>query len=90
MTRMYLKSMAILAGLLITSASPAFAYIGPGLGAGTVAVVLGVIASVFLALFAVIWYPLKRIFGRKNNAKAPGANSRDAGAEPSDSAPPNK
>ena len=40
----------------------AFAYIGPGLGAGTVGVILGVIGSIFLALFAIFWYPLKRFF----------------------------
>ncbi len=37
------------------------AYIGPGLGAGTVAIILGFFGSIFLALFAVLWYPLKRI-----------------------------
>ena len=42
--------------------SSAFAYIGPGLGAGTVGVILGVIGSIFLALFAIFWYPLKRLF----------------------------
>ena len=45
-----------------TFSSSAFAYIGPGLGAGTVGVILGVIGSIFLALFAIFWYPLKRLF----------------------------
>lgn len=40
---------------------PALAYIGPGVGAGAIGAVLGVIGSVFLALFAVIWYPVKRL-----------------------------
>jgi hypothetical protein len=48
--------------ILSVSASPALAYIGPGLGAGTLAVIFGFIISIFLAVFAVIWYPLKRIF----------------------------
>lgn len=42
-------------------ASNVQAYVGPGIGAGTVAIVLGFIGSVFLALFALIWYPIKRI-----------------------------
>jgi hypothetical protein len=48
------------------------AYIGPGLGAGTLAVIFGFIASIFLAIFALLWYPLKRllirigVMGRKN------------------------
>ena len=51
--------------ILVSSVSPAFAYIGPGLGAGTIAVVLGVIASLFLALFAILWYPVKRIIKKR-------------------------
>lgn len=49
----------------------AYAYIGPGLGVGTIGVVLGILGSVFLALIAILWYPVKRLFkkikaGRKN------------------------
>ena len=40
------------------------AYTGPGLGAGIVATVLGVIASFFIAIFATIWYPVKRLIRR--------------------------
>lgn len=59
-------SLALLALILQTQA--AHAYIGPGLGLGTIAVVLGVIGSVFLAVFAVLWYPIKRMLKKK---KAP-------------------
>ncbi len=51
--------------LAILLASPAHAYIGPGVGAGTIAVVLGVIASIFLAFVAILWYPLKRLVKRR-------------------------
>ena len=44
--------------------SESHAYIGPGLGAGTIGVILGVIGSVFLAIFAIFWYPIKRLFKR--------------------------
>ena len=50
--------------LISLVSTPAFAYIGPGLGAGTVGVILGVIGSVFLALFAIFWYPVKRLLKR--------------------------
>ncbi len=43
---------------------PLFAYLGPGIGVGLIAIVLGFIASILLAIFAVVWYPLKRLFGR--------------------------
>ena len=46
-----------------------FAYVGPGLGIGTIGVILGAIATVFLALFAVIWYPIKRLIKKKRIPK---------------------
>jgi hypothetical protein len=52
-------------GLPALDFAPVFAYIGPGIGVGTLAVVLGFIASILLAVFAVLWYPLKRLFKRR-------------------------
>jgi Na+-driven multidrug efflux pump len=46
--------------LLNSSPSTVNAYIGPGLGLGVVGAVLGVITSIFLAIFALFWYPIKR------------------------------
>lgn len=58
----------ILLILLLSLSTPAYAYIGPGLGAGTVAVILGILISVILGIFALFWYPIKRIFKLgKNN-----------------------
>ena len=56
--------------------SPAFAYIGPGVAAGAVASVLGVLGSIALGVFSVIYYPIKRIFKKRKNAKRAG---REAG-----------
>jgi hypothetical protein len=50
----------------------AHAYIGPGMGAGAIAAVLGVIGSIFLALFAVIYYPVKRALKRRRAAAGSG------------------
>jgi len=46
---------------IVLAALPAEAYIGPGVGAGTIAVVLGILASIVMAFFAVLWYPVKRM-----------------------------
>ena len=60
-------------------ALPVHAYIGPGAGAGTIAIVLGVIASIFLAFVAILWYPFKRyIKGRKKSANKTYNKSSDA------------
>ena len=52
---------------LLSISSPAFAYIGPGMGGGVIAGVLGVIGAVLLALFGILYYPIKRIL--KNRMK---------------------
>lgn len=44
-------------------------YIGPGLDGGVITAVLGFFVSIFLALFAIIWYPLKKLIGKIKNKK---------------------
>lgn len=61
----------LIAILAAAVATPAAAYVGPGLGAGVVAVALGVIGSIFLGIFAVIYYPIKRVLRRKKAAATP-------------------
>ncbi len=48
---------------------PAYAYVGPGLGLGALGAVMGVIFSVFLAIFAIFWYPIKRIIRKIRGEK---------------------
>jgi hypothetical protein len=50
----------------------AHAYIGPGAGAGAVAVVLGILGSIVLGLIGVVWYPIKRLI-KKRKSRRPGA-----------------
>lgn len=60
-----------LAALGMALAGPASAYTGPGLGFASIAVVLGFIASIFVAIFAILWYPIKRMLkGRKKASPA--------------------
>jgi len=61
-----MKKINLIIALLIIS-SPVFAYIGPGMGGGVIAGVLGVIGAVLLALFGILYYPIKRIL--KNRKK---------------------
>lgn len=63
--------LGLYASLLIALlATPVHAYIGPGAGAGAIAIVLGILASIFLAFLAILWYPIKRLFrGRKEKVK---------------------
>ena len=49
----------LLAALCIWPVS-AFAYIGPGLGSGAVAAVLGILAGLMMLFVGVVWYPIKQ------------------------------
>lgn len=53
--------------LLLLCPFTAYAYIGPGMGAGAIATVLGLIGSVFLILLAILYYPIKRIIKKRKN-----------------------
>ena len=61
----------ILFSLLTTVCTPALtiAYIGLGMGAGLIATILGIVGSFFLALFGILYYPIKRYL--KNRKKKP-------------------
>lgn len=59
---------ATLAAGFLLPAGTAHAYVGPGLGAGALAIVLAVVASACLAVFAVVWYPLKRLMKKRRAA----------------------
>ena len=61
-----MKSFKFIWALVCVFMAPAaaHAYIGPGLGAGTLAVIAGLIISVFLAVFGMLWYPFKRLMNR--------------------------
>ena len=43
-----------------------FLYIGPGMGGGLIAVVLGIVAAFFLGLWGILYYPIKRFFNQNN------------------------
>ena len=45
------------------------AYIGPGIGVGVIGVVLGILVAIVLAFFAILWYPVKRLFVKRRNQK---------------------
>ena len=46
-----------------------FLYIGPGLGGGAIAVIIGFFVTIFSFLVAVFWIPLKKLLRKvfKNN-----------------------
>jgi hypothetical protein len=59
----------------------AHAYVGPGLGAGAIAAVIGVIGAILLAAFSMIYYPIKRARRKRSEAKEAKA-TEPAGGKP--------
>ena len=53
--------------VLLSISSPVVAYIGPGMGGGVIAAVLGVVGAILLAVFGIVYYPIKRML--KNRKK---------------------
>lgn len=61
---------AIVAGIISVAYSvDAFAYVGPGLGAGALAAVLGVAGGILMLVVGVVWYPLKRVIRKFRERK---------------------
>jgi len=55
---------------LIFISTPAYAYIGPGMGAGVIASVLGVVGSLVLIIFGLVYYPVKRMLKKRKQLRA--------------------
>ena len=62
---------------LVVFSEPLYAYIGPGMGGGVIAATIGVISALFLALFGVLYYPIKRALkNRKSKAAKKNAENQ--------------
>ena len=48
---------------------PSHAYIGPGMGGGVVAAIIGFFAAVFLGLWGILYYPIKRALKNRKDKK---------------------
>ena len=46
---------------------PSHAYIGPGMGGGLIAAIIGFLAAVLLGLFGILYYPIKRALNNRKD-----------------------
>ena len=53
---------------LVTIAIPAHAYLGPGGAVSSIGALLALIGAVFLAVIGFVWFPVKRMLARKQQA----------------------
>ena len=64
-----MKNFYVLILIFFLSSTASEAYIGPGMGAGTIVIILGLIGSIFLAIFAIVYYPIKRLLKKFKQKK---------------------
>ena len=61
------KSILFLSLFLISL--PSYAYIGPGMGGGAIAAIIGFFAAILLGLWGILYYPIKRALKNRKNKK---------------------
>jgi len=48
---------------------PAYTYIGPGMGGGAIAAIIGFFTAIILGLWAILYYPIKRALKKRRLKK---------------------
>ena len=69
------KSILLLSIVLISF--PSYAYIGPGMGGGVIAAIIGFFAAVLLGLWGILYYPIKRALKNRKDKKMSLKDSND-------------
>jgi membrane-bound ClpP family serine protease len=64
--------------LVLATTLPAAAYIGPGAGLSVIGTILALVATLGLAIFGFVWFPLKRVLRQRRAATQRQAQSNDA------------
>lgn len=70
------KSLLFLSIFIISI--PSYAYIGPGMGGGVIAAVIGFFAAILLGLWGILYYPIKRALKKRKDKKM---SSKDSNYE---------
>lgn len=62
-----IKSILFLSLSLISF--PSYGYIGPGMGGGVIAAIIGFFVAILLALWGILYYPIKRALKNRKDKK---------------------
>lgn len=63
--------------LTLTFSAPVQAYIGPGMGGGVILATVGFFAAILLALWGVLYYPIKRALKNRKSKKISSEENSD-------------
>jgi len=77
-------TLILLTLILLAPVSPALAYIGPGAGISVLGSLLGILGTIFVAIGAIIFWPLRKFMKRRKARRestvgTEAANARDDG-----------
>ncbi|MGD2130607.1 MAG: hypothetical protein PVJ17_14990 [Lysobacterales bacterium] len=67
--------------LLAAAAAPVQAYIGPGAGISVLGSLLGILATIVVAIGAVIFWPIRKLLKRRKSATKPSESAADPSSE---------
>ena len=67
-------TLILLAFILLVQVSPVLAYIGPGAGISVLGSLLGILATIFVAIGAIIFWPLRKFMKRRKARREPPVN----------------
>ena len=56
---------------------PSYAYVGPGMGGGAIAAIIGFFAAILLGLWGILYYPIKRALKKRKDKKMSLKDSND-------------
>jgi len=76
----------VLLALLLVTSGQALAYIGPGAGISVVGSLLSILATFFVAIGAILFWPVRKFLKRRKARRemaAPAQNPDDAGGKDS-------
>lgn len=62
-------------------AAPAQAYVGPGAGVTLIGALIGFVSVIFLSIFAVLRWPVRRYLARRKAARAAAEGGSEPGRE---------
>ena len=60
---------------------PAYAYVGPGMGGGVIVAIIGFFAAIFLGLWGILYYPIKRALKKRKDKKELASKETDNDSE---------
>lgn len=63
------NALVILAIWSITYSPLSEAYVGPGMGVGVLATILGIVVGLLMLIGGIVWYPVKRLIRRFRSKK---------------------